>query len=45
MEFQIHNQIKKTFLDLLNPFVSNAPFLYPLKTAEDYKVFCGFQGV
>ena len=25
----------------LNPFVSNTPFLYPLKTSENRKVFLG----
>ena len=30
---------------LLNPFVPNAPFLYPLKTSESHKVFWCFQGV
>ena len=29
---------------MLNPFVPNAPFLYPLKTLEILKVFC-FQGI
>ena len=29
----------------LHPFVSNAPFLYPLKTSENRKVFRFFQGV
>ena len=28
-----------------NPFVPNAPFLYPLKTSENLKVFWCFQGV
>ena len=28
-----------------NPFVPNAPFLYPLKTSENRKVFLCFQGV
>ena len=28
-----------------NPFVSNASFLYPLKTSENSKVFWCFQGV
>ena len=28
----------------INPFVSYAPFLYPLKTSENLTVFC-FQGV
>ena len=30
---------------LVNPFVRNAPFLYPLKTSENCKVFWCFQGV
>ena len=30
---------------LLNPFIPNAPFLYPLKTSENRKVFWCFQGV
>ena len=29
----------------VNPFVPNAPFLYPLKTSENRKVFWCFQGV
>ena len=29
----------------LDPFVPNAPFLYPLKTSENRKVFWCFQGV
>ena len=29
----------------INPFVSNAPFLYPLKTSENRKVFWCFQRV
>ena len=29
----------------LNPFDPNAPFLYPLKTSENRKVFWCFQGV
>ena len=29
----------------LNPFVPNAPFLYPLQTSENRKVFRCFQGV
>ena len=29
---------------LINPFVPNAPFFYPLKTSENLMVFC-FQGV
>ena len=34
-----------TTLWYLDPFVPNAPFLYPLKTSENLKVFCSFQGV
>ena len=29
----------------LNPFVPNAPFLYPLKTSEDFMIFWCFQRV
>ena len=29
----------------INPFVPNAPFLYPLKTSKNHKVFWCFQGV
>ena len=29
----------------INPFVPNAPFVYPLKTSENCKVFWCFQGV
>ena len=28
----------------INPFIPNAPFLCPLKTSEDHKVFRCFQG-
>ena len=28
-----------------NPYAPNAPFLYPLKTSENLKIFCCFQGV
>ena len=31
--------------EVLNPFVPNAPFLYPLKTSEIRKVFWCFHGV
>ena len=31
--------------EFFDPFVPNAPFLYPLKTLENRKVFCCFQGV
>ena len=46
---QQQNQFKPPFLLIqmplslnqgyLNPFVPNAPFLYPLKTLENFKVF------
>ena len=29
----------------INPFVSNAPFLYPLQASENRKFFWRFQGV
>ena len=32
-------------LSKINPFVHNAPFLYPLKTSENRYVFWCFQGV
>ena len=40
-------KINKLLADkkLFNPFIPNAPFLYPLKTSENGKVFCCFQGV
>ena len=33
------------FHAVINPFVPNASFLYPLKTTENYKVFWCFQWV
>ena len=30
---------------VINPFVPNAPFLYPMKTSENLNVFCCFQEV
>ena len=30
--------------ETINPFVPNAPFLYPLKTSENRKVFLCFHG-
>ena len=33
------------FIGYINPFSPNAPFLYPLKTSENRKVFWCFQGV
>ena len=44
--FQV--KFSRDFLSLrgsLNPIVPNAPFLYPLKTSENFKVFFCFQGV
>ena len=38
-------KLRNTSSILLNPFVSNAPFLYPLKASENRKVFWCFQGV
>ena len=35
----------KGILAIVNPFVPNAPFLYPLKTLEYLTVFWCFQGV
>ena len=35
---------KDYFTPCINPFVPNAPFLYPLQTSENLTVFC-FQGV
>ena len=32
-------------MESVNPFVPNAPFLYPLKTSENLTVFLCFQGV
>ena len=32
-------------ITIINPFVPNAPFLYPLKTSENPKVFGCFLGV
>ena len=33
------------FLNHINPFIPNAPFIYPLKTPENLTVFWCFQGV
>ena len=33
------------YYNWVNPFVPNPPFLYPLKTSENRKVFWCFQGV
>ena len=35
---------KETIMAIINPFVPNAHFLYPLKTSENRKVFSCFQG-
>ena len=32
-------------INFINSFVSNAPFLYPLETSENFSVFRCFQGV
>ena len=37
--------MKRAEKTAFNPFVPNAPFLYPLKTTENRKVFWYFQGV
>ena len=37
---QVENcQQKVISIQLFNPFIPNAPFLYPLKTSENPKVF------
>ena len=41
----ICREISSKDLTRLNSFVPNAPFLYPLKTSEKWKVFYCFQGV
>ena len=38
-------EIASFLVILLNPFVPNKPFLYPLKTSENLKVLWCFQGV
>ena len=40
------DDISKTKLSLPNfkPFVPNAPFLYPMKTSSNRKIFLCFQG-
>ena len=35
----------KNIKHCINPFVLNAPFLYPLETLENRKIFGCFQGV
>ena len=37
-------QIKLLLVVILNPFVPKGPFLKPLKTSENHKVFQYFQG-
>ena len=37
LNVQEYQTIKR--IVLINPFVPNAPFLYPLKTSENRKVF------
>ena len=41
----ICREISSKDLTRLNSFIPNAPFLYPLKTSEKWKVFYCFQGV
>ena len=41
--FRVFGDTKKYVY--LNPFVPNAPFLYPLKTSEDFMIFWCFQRV
>ena len=36
---------KVIYMISFNPFIPNAPFLYPFKTWENHKVFWWFQGV
>ena len=42
-----YNCLKRVIVVILpiNPFVPNAPFLYPLKTSENCNVFWCFQGI
>ena len=42
--FQCVSQFYLSFKGLINPFFPNSPFLYPLKTSENRKVFY-FQGL
>ena len=44
-QFQQRLNVKGTCSASVNPFVPNAPFLHPLKTSENRKVFWCFQGV
>ena len=48
-DFQTWNYIHANYITTnkwsLNPFVPNAPFLYPLKTSENLMVFLCFHGV
>ena len=43
--FQMCKTSWLTDKDCFNPFVRNAPFLYPLKRSENFTVFRCFQGV
>ena len=40
VEFWVINSVHQ-----IDPFFLNAPFLHPLETSENRKVFCCFQGV
>ena len=44
--FDFMSKIERRYnTEYLNPFVPNAPFLYPLKASENLTVFRCFQGV
>ena len=45
IRFLFSRNLKQPLSDVLNPFVSNAPFLYRPKTSENLTVFWCFQGV
>ena len=42
---QIIIRVMKNVMEYLNPFVPNAPFMYPLKTSENRKGYWCLQGV
>ena len=42
---KVENKTFRLVKTLVNPFVPNAPFLYPLKTSESLTIFCCFQGI
>ena len=43
--FSSINSLRSLGVPLFNPFIPNAPFLYPLKTSKNREVFWCFQGV